>query len=71
MEITGKSATIVRVPERTRPDKSEVGLLLANADKAKTLLNWTPAVRLEEGLRDVAEFISQNRSRFTMDRYVI
>jgi dTDP-glucose 4,6-dehydratase len=51
-DITGSRAGIVHValpeddPKRRRPDIT----------KAKRLLGWSPAVTLEEGMRDTVEY---------------
>jgi NAD dependent epimerase/dehydratase len=71
MKVTGQEVEIDEDPDRVRPESSEVGLLLANSDKASRLLGWSPTVSLEEGLSIVAEFISENRQQYFAGRYTI
>ena len=54
--IASVEAAVVSVDERRRPRRSEVERLVANADKARTVLGWTPQVELEEGLRRTVEW---------------
>jgi len=71
MEVTGRKVEIVEEVARVRPEKSEVGLLLANSAKAKRMLGWTPTVSLRKGLEHVAEFIESNIDHFNVDRYTV
>jgi len=71
MEVTGRKVEIVEEVARVRPEKSEVGLLLANSAKAKRMLGWTPTVSLRKGLEHVAEFIETNIDHFNVDRYTV
>ncbi len=50
-EVLGRPLEIATDPERIRPDGSEVERLYAANDKARRLLDWTPAHGGEEGLR--------------------
>lgn len=52
-------ATIETDPDRVRPAKSEVGLLLASNEKARTVLNWEPKVSLDEGLELTVRFMTE------------
>jgi len=71
LETVKSSARIVSVPDRMRPDKSEVGLLLCNPARAKELLGWEPQVSLAEGLRRTADYIRANLSGYDTGRYVV
>jgi NAD dependent epimerase/dehydratase len=71
LDALGSKARIVSVPERQRPKKSEVGLLLCDAAKARQVLQWTPQVTLEEGLRRTADYVRQHLSLYRHDRYVV
>jgi len=67
--ILGKKFEIVTDPARIRPEKSEVGLLLADTRKAERLLGWKPEVPLEEGLRRTVEWIAAHRDRYKPQLY--
>lgn len=67
--ILGKEFKIVTDPARIRPEKSEVGLLLADTRKAERLLGWKPEVPLEEGLRRTVEWIGAHRARYKPQIY--
>ena len=71
LDAVGSKARIISVPERQRPEKSEVGLLLCDASKARRRLGWTPKVSLDEGLRRTADYLRQNLSRYRSDRYAV
>jgi nucleoside-diphosphate-sugar epimerase len=40
LDVAGRTATVFSVDSRSRPEKSEVGLLLCDPRKAKKLLGW-------------------------------
>jgi NAD dependent epimerase/dehydratase len=65
LEIVGAQARIVTDPERMRPERSEVDLLLCDAAKAERMLGWAPEIGLQEGLRRTAEHL---RSSPSLDR---
>jgi len=67
--ITGKQLQVITDPNRIRPGKSEVGLLLADTRKAADLLGWSPQVPLEEGLRRTVEWIGANSARYKPQIY--
>ncbi len=69
--IVGKNVTIVRDGERVRPEASEVERLVADSGLAKTLLPWTPAVGLEEGLRRTVAWVADNLDRYQPGVYEI
>ena len=71
LEVTGSQAEIVTDPARIRPEKSEVGLLLADSRRAKEVLNWTPMVQLEEGLKATAKFARDHGCHVDVQRYTI
>jgi NAD dependent epimerase/dehydratase len=60
LKVAGSSARIEQDALRVRPEKSEVGLLLCNADKARALLGWSPKVKLEQGLAQVTDYVREN-----------
>ncbi len=71
LDAVGSKARIISVPERQRPEKSEVGLLLCDATKARRRLRWTPKISLDEGLRRTADYLRENLSRYRSDRYAV
>jgi NAD dependent epimerase/dehydratase len=67
--ILGKDVNIVEDKERVRPDKGEVGRLLADNTKAKELLGWQPETSFEEGLKQTIEYIKNNLDNYKSDIY--
>jgi dTDP-glucose 4,6-dehydratase len=57
--------------QRIRPARSEVERLLASNALAASLLNWQPAVGLEEGLRRTIEWVKSNRGKYRPGIYTI
>jgi dTDP-glucose 4,6-dehydratase len=55
---------------RLRPEKSEVQRLVSDNRLALVKLGWSPQVDLNDGLQRTFEWISQNLSHYTSDRYV-
>ena len=62
---------IVIENQRLRPEKSEVQRLISDNRLALETLGWSPQVGIEEGLRCTFEWIRENLSRYTTDRYVV
>ena len=54
-----------------RPEKSEVGLLLADNSKALRLLEWSPKVTLEEGLALMIAWARNNGQHYRVDEYAV
>jgi dTDP-glucose 4,6-dehydratase len=71
LNVVGSKARIISVPERQRPGKSEVGLLLCDAAKARRVLNWTPCVSLDEGLHRTADYLRKNLGQYRHGQYVV
>ena len=71
LKVTGSRATIEQDAARVRPAKSEVGLLLCNADKARKLLGWEPKVTLEDGLARAAGYIRENLAAFKAGTFLV
>lgn len=55
--VTGTQATAVTDEQRVRPERSEVLVLQSDPARARKLLGWEPSVSLEDGLRNVAEWL--------------
>jgi NAD dependent epimerase/dehydratase len=71
LDVTGSRARFASVPERQRPEKSEVGLLLCDSSRARRLLDWTPEVTLDEGLRRTADYIRSHLDAYPASGYTI
>lgn len=70
-EKIGSEAEIQTDTARVRPEKSEVGLLLADNSKALRLLDWRPAVTLEEGLAATIEWLRGHERHYRVDEYAV
>lgn len=57
--------------QRLRPNASEVERLLASNEKAKTLLDWSPEVTLEEGLERTIVWMEKHLNRYRPGVYVV
>ncbi|MCA1595628.1 MAG: GDP-mannose 4,6-dehydratase, partial [Chloroflexi bacterium] len=71
LAVIGSTARIVQAPERTRPEKSEVGLLLCDPSKAERLLGWKPEVTLDEGLQRTADYIRTHLNDYRPGEYAV
>jgi UDP-glucose 4-epimerase len=67
----GVDARVVSQPERHRPGKSEVMILLSDPTRARERLGWCADVSLEEGLSRTAEWMRGNLHRFRPDVYAV
>ena len=57
--------------DRDHADPGEVERLLADVGKAARLLDWTPRVTLEQGLRATIEWIASHQGRYRPDEYAV
>jgi NAD dependent epimerase/dehydratase len=71
LEAAGRTATLTTVEQRSRPQKSEVGLLLSDSSKAKKLLGWSPEVALVDGLRATADYVRAHLDYYDAEGYVV
>ncbi len=71
LKVVGSNASIVSVELRRRPEKSEVGLLLCDASKAKRLLGWSPRFSLDDGLIATAEYLRAHLDQYRPGDYAI
>jgi NAD dependent epimerase/dehydratase len=70
LKVANRTATLVSVETRSRPEKSEVGLLVSDSTKAKKLLGWSPEVALVDGLRATAEYVRTHLDYYDAGGYV-
>lgn len=68
-EIVSRPLKVRTDESRVRPEKSEVGLLLAEIGKAERLLGWKPQVSLREGLERTVEWIGNHQARYKASEY--
>jgi NAD dependent epimerase/dehydratase len=71
LEVAGRTATLASTVHRSRPEKSEVGLLVCDPGKAKKLLGWSPEIALADGLRATAEYVRAHLDYYDAGGYVI
>ena len=57
--------------ERLRPQGSEVERLLADSQRARQILGWTPRVSLEEGLDKTIDWLHAHQNNYRAGVYVI
>ena len=69
--LVGKPITVESEADRVRPEKSEVGRLLADGALARKLLGWEPALSLEEGLQRTIEWMRAHLERYRPGVYVL
>lgn len=69
--LLGRQPEVVVEDKRIRPELSEVERLMANIEKAKKLLNWSPRISLNEGLDRTIVWIEKNLSFYHIDSYHI
>lgn len=69
MEVVGREVPIRTDDARVRPERSEVGRLLCNWQKANDRLGWSPRVGLREGLGEVVAFVERHPERFRPREY--
>jgi len=51
IELSKSDKKLIQDKARVRPDKSEVELLLASSEKLKSITDWSPKVKIDEGLK--------------------
>ena len=69
-ELAERRVSVEQDPARTRPQESEVERLLADNRLAKELLEWQPAVTLEEGLRQTIAWVRDHLEGYRPGAYV-
>ena len=71
ISLVGKPVRIQIDTGRLRPEKSEVQRLVSDNQKARDLIAWQPEVPFEDGLCSTINWIEENISLYSPDRYVI
>jgi dTDP-glucose 4,6-dehydratase len=71
VKLVGRRVEVTFDATRVRPDRSEVGRLLADNTRARELLGWAPEVALEDGLRRTIEWISEHASLYRPQEYAV
>jgi NAD dependent epimerase/dehydratase len=69
LQLTEREIPVMVTEERLRPPESEVGRLIADRSKAKTLLGWEPRIDLDEGLRRTIAWIEGFLSAYKPEMY--
>jgi NAD dependent epimerase/dehydratase len=62
--LLGKSIEIESVEQRLRPGDSEVERLLADNSLARDILQWQPAVSLEDGLKHTIDWLAEHKDLY-------
>ena len=70
-EICGRDLKVEEDAQRLRPEASEVMVLQSDPSLARKLLGWTAETTLEEGMRQTADWMRGNLSRYVADRYSV
>jgi len=71
LELVGSEIPIVADESRVRPENSEVDRLLADNNKAQTLLRWSPQYSLKDGLARTIEWVENNIGQYRLGTYTI
>lgn len=61
---------VVQDDERLRPAASEVMKLVSDNSRARKIMDWSPVVPLDEGLRRTIEFVRGHLSLYQTDSYI-
>lgn len=69
--ILEKDVEIITESRRIRPANSEVRRLWCDNTKAKKMLNWSPTVKMEDGLRQTISWLSEQRDLYKPQIYSI
>jgi dTDP-glucose 4,6-dehydratase len=70
LSLMNIAAPVVQEQQRMRPEQSEVRKLVSDNALAREVMNWTPKVTLDEGLRQTIDFVRDHREMFRNDGYV-
>jgi NAD dependent epimerase/dehydratase len=67
--LVGRESALSYSEDRARPPQSEVERLLADTSKARRLLDWSPEVTLEEGLKRTIEWFESSLDAYKPSIY--
>jgi len=67
--LLNKNIEIITDSNRIRPPESEVKRLWCDNTKAQEILKWKPKTSLEEGLKNVIEWIKYNQHLYKSEIY--
>ena len=70
LSLMGFEKPIVQEKHRMRPELSEVLKLVSDNTLALKVMDWSPKVTLDDGLRQTIAFVKANRDLFRTDEYV-
>jgi NAD dependent epimerase/dehydratase len=70
LKLMNITAPVIQERQRMRPRLSEVLKLVSDNTLAREMLNWTPKVSLDNGLRQTIEFVRDHLELFRSDGYV-
>jgi NAD dependent epimerase/dehydratase len=70
LKLMNIATTVVQEQQRMRPEQSEVRKLVSDNALARELMNWTPKVSLDDGLRQTIDFVRDHSEMFRNDGYV-
>jgi len=68
-KVTGMDAEVITDPERTRPEASEVQVLLSKPSRANAHLGWRASWSLEAGLAETASWLAPRADAEHAQRY--
>ena len=71
LAVVGSQAEIISEEERIRPEKSEVGLLLCQPEKARGKLGWEPKHSLDLGLNQTAQYLETHLNEYRPGEYSV
>jgi len=71
IKIIAKPVEIEVEPERLRPEKSEIQLLVSDNRLSMELLNWSPQISLDSGLPRMIDWYRENPSFYQPDQYAV
>jgi len=70
LKLMNLELPVVQEPQRMRPELSEVRKLVSDNSLAREVMDWSPRVSLNEGLRQTIDFVRDHRDQFRTDTYV-
>ena len=69
LSIMNVDKPIVHDARRDRPEKSEVMKLVSDNRKAARLLDWYPRTSLDDGIRQMIDFVAKNLAQYDPGRF--